>query len=62
MRSGMKRKFHVPFWRAVALVRESLTLIVFIVQPPWRLHAQRSGVERKRRAESLPLTVVVKYT
>ncbi len=27
MRSGMKRKFHVPFWRAVALVRESLTLI-----------------------------------
>jgi hypothetical protein len=27
MRSGMKRKFHVPFWRAAALVRESLTLI-----------------------------------
>ncbi|NEQ10897.1 MAG: hypothetical protein F6K37_34780 [Moorea sp. SIO4E2] len=28
LRSGMTRKCHVPFWRAVALVRESLTLIV----------------------------------
>ncbi len=27
MRSGMKRKYHVPFWRAAALVRESLTLM-----------------------------------
>jgi hypothetical protein len=27
MRSGMKRKFHVPFWRAAALVREPLTLL-----------------------------------
>ncbi|NEP51604.1 MAG: hypothetical protein F6K65_23515 [Moorea sp. SIO3C2] len=28
LRSGMTRKCHVPFWRAVALVRESLTLII----------------------------------
>ncbi len=27
LRSGMKGNFHVPFWRAAALVRESLTLI-----------------------------------
>lgn len=27
MRSGMRGNSHVPFWRAAALVRESLTLI-----------------------------------
>ena len=27
MRSGMTGNYHVPFWRAAALVRESLTLI-----------------------------------
>ena len=28
MRSGVIGNYHAPFWRAVALVRESLTLIV----------------------------------
>ncbi|WP_084555241.1 reverse transcriptase N-terminal domain-containing protein [[Phormidium ambiguum] IAM M-71] len=28
MRSGMMGNYHVPFWRAAALVRESLTLIL----------------------------------
>ncbi|MEL7039115.1 MAG: hypothetical protein AAFO04_26425, partial [Cyanobacteria bacterium J06592_8] len=28
LRSGMTRNCHVPFWRAAALVRESLTLMI----------------------------------
>ncbi len=28
LRSGMKRNFHVPFWRAVEKVTSSLTLIL----------------------------------
>ena len=28
LRSGMKRNFHVPFWRAVEKVTSSLTLII----------------------------------
>ena len=34
----MKRKFHARFWRAAALVRKSLTLIIITLEP-----GKRSG-------------------
>ena len=32
LRSGMKRNFHVPFWRAVEKVTSSLTLIIMLYE------------------------------
>jgi hypothetical protein len=43
LRSGMMRKYHVPFWRAAALARESLTLIVNAAKNILNLAKAREG-------------------
>jgi hypothetical protein len=62
MRSGMMGNYHVPFWRAAALVRESLTLIISPPDEPNPTNLKKAAATLETNSSVLMLILRVLRT